>query len=92
MRHLADARDGPAIGVVQGVADFAFHGAAQVVRGDQFQAIGTSVFFFFGKLQFVPVLNIVFTFWFDSLFRLHCRCCGSGGMGRAFFMFLPWQR
>lgn len=52
MRHLAGTCDGPAICMVQGVADFAFHNAAPVVQVDQFQAIRTTMLFLVGQQQF----------------------------------------
>ncbi len=46
MRHLADTRQCPTIGVVLGVADRADGDAARVVLLDQLQAIGAAMFLF----------------------------------------------
>jgi hypothetical protein len=50
--HLAGASYGPAICVMQGVTDLAFHHAASVVNVNQFQTIRATVFFLAGQQQF----------------------------------------
>ena len=58
MWHLANAGDGPAVRMVQRVADLAFHHAAWIIRLDKLQAVGAAVLLAGGKLDFcfmVPV-------------------------------------
>ena len=67
MGHLAGAGDGPAIGMVLGVADLAFHHAARVIRFDQFQAIRTAVRFLARQNQFWSGMIETLSLWFSQL-------------------------
>ena len=67
MGHLAGAGDGPAICMVQGVADLAFHYAALVIRVDQFQAIRAAVLFLARQNQFWSGMIETFPLWFGQL-------------------------
>ena len=51
MRHLADTRQCPTIGVVLGVTDRANGDAARVVLLDQLEAIGAAMFLFADQMD-----------------------------------------
>jgi len=72
MRDLAGTGNCPAIRVVQGTANLAFHRAAWVIRDNQFQTIRTSVFHFIGKLQTGFAAENAFAFRFDGRFSQLC--------------------
>ena len=51
MRYLAEAGDGPAVCVVQGVADLTFHDAARVIREYGIQTVRAAEFYIGRKLD-----------------------------------------